>query len=303
MTTAPAFAVLILGACAVAASGSPPEPTAPKSRQAQEAYAKAQRAIDAAQAAYTRAVADAKRTLVADLRAAQKVAENRDDLDEATAIATAISGLEAELALLAGRLRFTVDAASNWQRVGTLPRGTYRVTASGTWSNNGEWTFGPAGSGVDDGGVRNLGVLQAKVGDRLVDVGAEGAVGVEAQSAELHMRMADSRFDDNAGEVQVEIRRVESGEFPAELREVQKGLAGIWAIRSPEWNEDWTFTEDGKMTTAAGVTAVWVLDARAKCVLIRLKNGKVETFLLPLKLEGTQGRFSNGQRFTATKKK
>jgi hypothetical protein len=231
---------------------------------------------------------------VADLRAAQKAAVNRNDRDEAAAI-------EAELALLVGRARVTVQAAANWQRVGTLPRGTYRVTASGTWSNNGQWTFGPAGSGTDDGGVRNLGVLQARVGDLVVDVGANGTLGVESATSELHMRMADSRFDDNTGEVQVEIQRIEGGESPRELGEVKKALAGTWAIRSPEWNENWTFTEDGKMRTAAGVTAVWVLDARGKSVLIRLENGKVETFFLLLKPQGTPGRFSNGHAFTATK--
>jgi predicted nucleic acid-binding protein len=56
---------------------------------------------------------------------------------------------------------------------------------------------------------KRLGVLQVRVGDRVVDVGANGTFGVEAESAELHMRMADRRFDDNAGKVRVEIRRVE----------------------------------------------------------------------------------------------
>jgi hypothetical protein len=140
---------------------------------------------------------------------------------------------------------------------------------------------------VDDGGVRNLGVLQARVRGHVVDVGANGAIGAEALS-DFSLRMADSRFDDNTGEVHVEIRRVESGEFPNELREAQKILAGAWSIRSPEWHEDWVFTEDGRMRTAAGVTAAWVLDAREKSVLIRLENGKVETFLLPLKPEGTK---------------
>jgi hypothetical protein len=299
MTTTLALTVLVL----LAASASAPatRPPAPKSTQARDALAKARRAVEAAEDAYTKALADAKRTLVQDLRAAERAAPGQKDADEAAAIATAISGAEAELALLSGRVRVTVKAAAGWQRVGTLPRGTYRLTGSGTWSNNGESRFGPAGSGVDDGGVRNLGVLQARVRDRVVDVGANGAIGAEGLS-EFYLRMADSRFDDNTGEVQVEVRRIEGGESPRELREVQKSLAGTWAIRSPEWNEEWTFTGDGRMTTAAGVTAVWVLDAQAGSVLIRLENGKVETLLLPLKPDGTKGRFNTGSEFTATKK-
>lgn len=204
MRAAPVLTVLLV--CAIATASPAPKPPVPKSRQAQDAYAKAQKAIDAAQAVYNKAVGDAKRTLITDLRAAQKVALNRKDVDEATAIASAIKVLEAEVALLAG-LQVTVRADANWQRVMTLPRGMYKVVAAGRWSNDGRKRFGPEGGGFSDGGIRNMGVLQAKVGDRVVDVGASGTISVEADTAELHLRMADSRFDDNTGEVQVGLVR------------------------------------------------------------------------------------------------
>src|SRR4051794_9132007 len=101
------------------------EKAAPKSTAARDAVAKADRSRKQADTIWARAVADAKRQEIADLKDAQKAALARNDLDEATAIAELTKEVQAELDALTGRgALVTVAAKAGWQPGPKLPKGT-----------------------------------------------------------------------------------------------------------------------------------------------------------------------------------
>lgn len=96
-----ASAIAVLGS--VLLSGAflfaqqPSDDSAIKSPQAKAAIAKAERAEEAAKAAYRKALTDAKRTQIVELKAALAVATKAGNLDEANAIKAAIDSVEASL--------------------------------------------------------------------------------------------------------------------------------------------------------------------------------------------------------------
>jgi hypothetical protein len=153
----------------------------------------------------------AKRTELAELKAAQATALRTKNVDEVTAIAARLREVQYELdAFDPNGLRGVVVAKAAWQRVATLPSGTYAVTAGGQWvfdaKTGAEGTCGPDGGKYNFNG-QTVGCLVARVaGGSPVKIGSKGTL-VVPDKALVEMRCWDGSVDDNRGEVKVVIVR------------------------------------------------------------------------------------------------
>ena len=122
-------------------------PAAPNSPAVTKAIKKADAAAQAAKVEFDRAMAEIKRVELAELRTAQTSALADNKLDEATAIAELTKAVRQEYESYGGKAIWAVIAANKeWQSVGALDKGTYEISALGSWSVGPTWPLcGPDG--------------------------------------------------------------------------------------------------------------------------------------------------------------
>ena len=109
--------------------------------QANEAIAKHDKQVAAAEAAYKQALIKAKTDCVRDLKVALNLTTRKGDLDDANRINAEIGRLQAAIDNLMSKLRKTtyqIPATTMWNKTVRLTKGqAIRVQATGEWSPNG----------------------------------------------------------------------------------------------------------------------------------------------------------------------
>jgi len=163
-----------------------------------------------ARAAYLHAAIAAKRVESDELKAAEKAALERDDLDEATAIAALVKTLAVEIE---GKAVVAVDSREQWSKPVNLSQGDYVVSATGRWTPKvGTPYLGPEGK-IGANGLYGLFIRingHALTGSNWgTFIGKGQTVEITEDNTVVDFVMNDpGTHDDNDGVVTVTIARV-----------------------------------------------------------------------------------------------
>jgi hypothetical protein len=134
-----AILLLLVTVAAAAENAPPPPPPAPKSPSARAAQEKCDKAIAAADAAYRKAQAEARRQLLVELEASKKDAMKNGNLPEANAIEATIARARDELArAAAAATAAAVELTGTWV-VLFNDGGTTRYRFDGQTVSNPAW--------------------------------------------------------------------------------------------------------------------------------------------------------------------
>lgn len=210
MRRALAGLIAVIVIAVVVGADAAPERAGPKSLKARTALKKYDRAAEQAQAAYRKALADARKALLAELEQAKRAAfANRDEV-ELRALGEEIARVKLDVAAETTKPQVVVvSARESWQKAVALKKGQQvRIRAEGSWvaaSNPQAQPVGPEGWTTGESRVQ---YLEGEVGDGAPFLVGSGTNLTAAASGTLYLRMNDTQFDDNSGAVQAKIHVV-----------------------------------------------------------------------------------------------
>ncbi len=184
----------------------------PRSPAARKALERRDYAVRKAEQEYRRALAEAHRTLIADLETAKAAAMKANQLDEANAIQAAIDAAQADLDAAMGKAQtrtFEIDAARNWQPTVEVRAGQrVEIVSRGRWTaakSNPAFMSGPEGIPHPRTKVHSY-YLEGRIGSKQFPIGARTSFVVEEDGV-LDMRQNETGSrDDNEGSVSVTVR-------------------------------------------------------------------------------------------------
>jgi len=171
----------------------------------QTAKSRERQAEENALNAYRKSLIVAREALVKELEAAQQTVSGEGGVGDAEALNMQLNDARQELNAIRSGWTATILGTDEWRHVVTVPRGKYRVSATGAWSDN------PHAPLIDPNGYKNTpgltvaneGALLVRVNGNFDVIGSGKVIECSNEQNYIEMEMSDSDHSDNRGSVNV----------------------------------------------------------------------------------------------------